>query len=438
VTKRSNDLLKTHSQSYEKLSVESSSLGEKLVKAGGANAQEGSDRNNELSSLLSKIDELLDRITTLRSEIENDSRKANDFANNLFRSESQIEYRVESLKYLARRISSLNEEATLSASLEGMGEIKEGRSESARSLLSQEVPYPRNYPESAFGVPAPEPPEFVPSERGEDLLLRQLNSRLKKLGEHIRSSELENSELEANLLKSKEGVTSLQSKEKALQTEATKLDQTAQSILETLGTRIKILRDQRAKHERDLQERDAALNQFEINRLLVYAVYGMVASIVVLFVLLRWYPASLTGLIVEQRVFVEVLSMGFLLVTVIILGSGKLIMGEGLAGLLGTIAGYIFAKKATELLASDRQGATAGAIERQLVDAYLKSSEAEVSLNALKAKYGPTPTEEQKADIAKAQAALDAESARAEKLTASLDVMAKLRQRPNDLATGGR
>ena len=40
--------------------------------------------------------------------------------------------------------------------------------------------------------------------------------------------------------------------------------------------------------------------------------------------------------------------MGFLLLTVIILGTGKLLQSEGLAALLGTIAGYIFARKAEE------------------------------------------------------------------------------------------
>ncbi len=143
-------------------------------------------------------------------------------------------------------------------------------------------------------------------------------------------------------------------------------------------------------------ERDASLNQFEINQLLVYAVYGMIASIVALFILLKWYPGSLTELIVEQRVIVEVLSMGFLLVTVIILGSAKLITGEGLAGLLGTIAGYIFAKKASELLAGRPGNRPAAAIERQLAQAHLEAEELETQLKRLEVDGGDAPNRKQR------------------------------------------
>ena len=45
---------------------------------------------------------------------------------------------------------------------------------------------------------------------------------------------------------------------------------------------------------------------------------------------------------------IEILSMGFLLLTVIMLGTGKLLTGESLAALLGTIAGYIFGRKVSE------------------------------------------------------------------------------------------
>ena len=52
--------------------------------------------------------------------------------------------------------------------------------------------------------------------------------------------------------------------------------------------------------------------------------------------------------------------MGFLLVTIIILGTGKLLRGESLAALLGTIAGYIFARKAAEGMAAEIQRAARG------------------------------------------------------------------------------
>jgi hypothetical protein len=99
----------------------------------------------------------------------------------------------------------------------------------------------------------------------------------------------------------------------------------------------------------ELRNRDDLVTQSAINQLLVYAVYGMIASIALLFVSLRMLGEKLAKSIIRQRLLIEVLSMGFLLLTVIILGTGKLLNSEGLAALLGTIAGYIFARKAEEM-----------------------------------------------------------------------------------------
>jgi exonuclease VII small subunit len=117
------------------------------------------------------------------------------------------------------------------------------------------------------------------------------------------------------------------------------------------NAKIKSLQDERDKMEDTLDK--AGEKQGEINTLLVYAVYAMVLAIVGLFLLLRFFPAELARSIVVERTMIELLSMGFLLLTVIILGTGKLIGAETLGALLGTIAGYIFGQKQGE-----RRGAT--------------------------------------------------------------------------------
>lgn len=117
------------------------------------------------------------------------------------------------------------------------------------------------------------------------------------------------------------------------------------------NAKVKSLQDERDKMEDDLDK--AGETQGEINTLLVYAVYAMVLAIVGLFFLLRLFPPELARSIVVERTMIELLSMGFLLLTVIILGTGKLIGAETLGALLGTIAGYIFGQKQGE-----RRGAT--------------------------------------------------------------------------------
>lgn len=165
------------------------------------------------------------------------------------------------------------------------------------------------------------------------------------------------------------------------------LDGVQAEIAESLAR----LQTQKEQVENALSKRDADLVQFEINKMLVWAVYGMIVTIIALFVLLKYFPTSLTDLIVEQRVVVEVLSMGFLLVTVIILGSAKLIQGEGLAGLLGTIAGYIFAKKTSDLMSGDKPGSTES-LERRLMQSQLELAELNDKLDAYKAQVGSKPT----------------------------------------------
>lgn len=99
--------------------------------------------------------------------------------------------------------------------------------------------------------------------------------------------------------------------------------------------------------ELDNIEQEASERQ-ALDTKLTYAVYGMILAIVLMFASLKWFADDLSKQIIEKRVLIETLSMGFLLLTVIVLGTGRLLSGEALGAILGTIAGYIFGRKAVE------------------------------------------------------------------------------------------
>jgi hypothetical protein len=120
-------------------------------------------------------------------------------------------------------------------------------------------------------------------------------------------------------------------------------------------------RDQkRLELDNQLRDTDTFIGQSQINFYLVFAVYGMIAVIGgVFFVLATKKENDIIRVLIRERILIEVLSMGFLLLTVIILGTGKIVDKEGLAALLGTIAGYIFGQKTGQLMA--RAGRRPGA-----------------------------------------------------------------------------
>ena len=122
----------------------------------------------------------------------------------------------------------------------------------------------------------------------------------------------------------------------------------AKNDLALVEQELKKQQQRRVVIERAFRNVDAQVQQLGINTLLVYAVYAMIGAIVVLFAALWLFPTDLSTRIIDNRVLIELLSMGFLLLTIIILGTGKVLEKEGLAALLGTIAGYIFARKAAE------------------------------------------------------------------------------------------
>lgn len=126
----------------------------------------------------------------------------------------------------------------------------------------------------------------------------------------------------------------------SLTADRAKLSSTLESAIKRVETTLR-------NTELALARRDTTLNQFEINRYLVWAVYAMILVIAIVFFLITFNP-NIAEVLVKQRLVLEVLSMSFLLLTIIILGTANLIRGEGLAGLLGTIAGYVFVRKAVE------------------------------------------------------------------------------------------
>jgi Flp pilus assembly protein TadB len=114
--------------------------------------------------------------------------------------------------------------------------------------------------------------------------------------------------------------------------------------LDELGKQERILDKQVALAEEQQQAKKEG-EQAAIDTKLVWAVFLMIAAIVAMFLTLRVFPESLATIIVTERTAIELLSMGFLLLTVIILGTGKVVKGDALGPILGAIAGYIFGRK---------------------------------------------------------------------------------------------
>jgi len=100
----------------------------------------------------------------------------------------------------------------------------------------------------------------------------------------------------------------------------------------------------------ELEALDAKLiqgqkSQYQINEMLVYAIYMVIVALILLFFLLRTLPAGLAEMLIRTRTLFETVSLAFLMVTIIVLGIGDKIETETLGTLLGTIAGYIFGRQ---------------------------------------------------------------------------------------------
>ncbi|MEH8016267.1 hypothetical protein MN202_03380 [Rheinheimera muenzenbergensis] len=81
-----------------------------------------------------------------------------------------------------------------------------------------------------------------------------------------------------------------------------------------------------------------------IDQGLIFAVYGMIGVLLLMFLSLRLFHSDVALELVKRRALIEVVGMAFMLITIIILGTGGKINTETLGTLLGTIAGYIFGR----------------------------------------------------------------------------------------------
>jgi hypothetical protein len=126
----------------------------------------------------------------------------------------------------------------------------------------------------------------------------------------------------------------------------TRLEGALQSAIQSRQEQIKQLGKEQNDIARKLDQQKQ--DQHSTDKMLVYAVYAMIAAIVLLFLSLRLFKDGLATAIVNERTMIELLSMGFLLLTLIILGTGKQLQETTLGTLLGTVAGYIFGRKEGE------------------------------------------------------------------------------------------
>ena len=118
------------------------------------------------------------------------------------------------------------------------------------------------------------------------------------------------------------------------------------SLLTATGDDLREVDRELTQYARDLREAyQKASEQAGIDDLLNWAIIAMILAMVALYCSLLTFRKDLADAIIEDRTLLEVLSMGFLMLTVIILGTGRLLSVESLAALLGTIAGYIFGRR---------------------------------------------------------------------------------------------
>ncbi|WP_236448651.1 hypothetical protein, partial [Pseudomonas syringae] len=100
-----------------------------------------------------------------------------------------------------------------------------------------------------------------------------------------------------------------------------------------------------------LEKQDEARRESTDIRL-VYAVYGMIGVLLFLFLGLKVFSDDVAKSLIVNRSLVEVVGMAFMLITIIILGTGEKLSKEILGTLLGTIAGYVFARGTEDARAS--------------------------------------------------------------------------------------
>jgi hypothetical protein len=94
------------------------------------------------------------------------------------------------------------------------------------------------------------------------------------------------------------------------------------------------------------RSQDVGIRQNTLTGVLFYTELLMIGAIAIAVIFLRVYPSHLAVTIVQERTLGDMLGMGLLLITVIFLSTGDFIDKSAVVTLLGTIAGYIFARPA--------------------------------------------------------------------------------------------
>lgn len=120
----------------------------------------------------------------------------------------------------------------------------------------------------------------------------------------------------------------------------------AQKIKELLAKKQVEFENERNQLKRHMEELDARLlKKSETDKTLTYAILVMIVVLFLLFLTLRFFSPEVQYRMIESRTLVEVVGMAFLLLTVIILGTGEKVDKSSLGTLLGSIAGYIFGQQ---------------------------------------------------------------------------------------------
>lgn len=141
-----------------------------------------------------------------------------------------------------------------------------------------------------------------------------------------------------------------------------------EAIINGKGAAELALKSIRTQEKESLRDKRKALSNFilEFKKLekqdearrestdirLVYAVYGMIGVLLFLFLGLKVFSDDVAKSLIVNRSLVEVVGMAFMLITIIILGTGEKLSKEILGTLLGTIAGYVFARGTEDARAS--------------------------------------------------------------------------------------
>lgn len=92
---------------------------------------------------------------------------------------------------------------------------------------------------------------------------------------------------------------------------------------------------------------------------LIYTEVLMILAIIAAMFYLRFYSERLAITMVQERTLGDLLGMGLLLVTIIFLATGEFVDKSALVTLLGTIAGYIFARRSGGAASRDESSAAA-------------------------------------------------------------------------------